>query len=84
MIEQAKILKHNADSAPQRGERILAERGNIMSEYRDQAAGRPQRKKKQPQQRGLPGARGAGEELKGVRVNPKAHIPEDFRTDPIA
>ena len=54
VIEQAEILEHDADAPAQRGERVLAERGDVVAEQRDQAAGRPHRQEQQPQQRDLP------------------------------
>ena len=67
MIEQAKILQHDADPLAQVGDLILAEQRDVVAEQIDQAAGRPQRQEQQPQQRGLAGAGRAGEKLEGVR-----------------
>jgi hypothetical protein len=32
MVEQSEILEHDADAAPQRRQRVLAERGDIVAE----------------------------------------------------
>ena len=57
VVEQAKILQHDADALAQVRDLILAEQRDVLAEQIDQAARRPQRQKQQPQQRGLAGAR---------------------------
>ena len=84
MVEQPEILKHDADAAAQRGDGILGQGGDVMAELGDQAAGRLQRQEQQPQQRGLAGARGAGEELEGVRLDAKAEVAQDLGPEAIA
>ena len=69
MIEQAKVLQHDADPLAQIGDLVLAEQRDIVAEQIDEAAGRPQRQEQQPQQRGLAGAGRPGEELEGMRGN---------------
>src|SRR6516165_7982234 len=78
VVEQAEILKHDADAPPQRRQRVLAQRGDIVAEQRDQPARGPQREEQQTQKRGLAGARGAGEELKRMRIDAKRKIPQDL------
>ena len=51
-----------------------------MAEYRYQPARRPQRQKKKPQQRGLAGAGGAGEKLKGMRIDAEGKVAQDLGT----
>src|SRR5437588_10262732 len=43
MIEQAEILKYNADAAPQRGASVLGQGGGILIEHRNQATRRLKR-----------------------------------------
>ena len=72
VVEQAKVLEHDADPPPQRRQRILAQRRDIVAEQRDEAARRPQRQEQQAQQRGLARARGPGQELERMRIDPEA------------
>src|SRR5262249_31699720 len=82
VVEQPEILKHDADAPPQRSEVVLAERGGIVAEQRDQPPRGPQRKEQQTQKRGLAGARGAGEELKRTRLDANRKLPA--RLGPLA
>ena len=66
VIEQAKVLQHDADTLAQIGDRVLAEQRDVVAEQVDQPARRPQRQKQQPQQGGFAGAGRAGEELEGM------------------
>ena len=84
MIEQAKILQHDADPLAQVGDLILAEQRDVVAEQIDQAARRPQRQEQQPQQRGLAGAGGAGEKLEGVRGDQEAEVAQNLRAEPVA
>ena len=84
MVEQAEILKHDADAPPQRRQRVLAQRGDIVAEQRDQPARGPQREEQQPQKRGLTGARGAGEELERTLIDTERKIAQDLGTEAIA
>ena len=56
MVEQAKILQHDADPLAHVRNLILAEQRDVLAEQVDEAARRPNRQKQQPQQRGLAGA----------------------------
>src|SRR5664279_1008517 len=55
-----------------------------MAEQVDQAAGRPQRQKQQPQQRGLAGAGRTGEKLEGVRRDQETEVAQNLRAEPVA
>src|SRR5271166_3890796 len=55
-----------------------------MTEYGHQAACRPQREEKQPQQRGLARARGPGEKLKRMRIDTEGKVAQDLGTKAIA
>ena len=84
VIEQPKILKHDADATPQRRERVFAQRGDLMTKYGDEATGRPQREEEKPQQRGLACPRRAGKELKGAWIDAKGKIAQDLGTEAVA
>ena len=84
VVEQPEILKHDADAPPQRSEVVLAERGGIVAEQRNQPPRGPQREKQQTQKRGLAGARGSGEELKRMRIDAERKIPQDLGPEAIA
>ena len=83
MIEQAKVLQHDADALAQIGDFILAEQRDVMTEQIDEAARRPQRQEQQPEQRGLAGAGGTGEKLKGVRRDPEGEVAQNLRAEPV-
>ena len=63
---------------------ILAQRRGVLIEHRDQAAGRPQRQKQHPQQRGLAGARWPGEELERMASMRKLRSRRISGTEPVA
>ena len=84
MIEQAEILEHDPDAPPQRGQRILAQRRDVMAEQGDQPARRPQREEQETQQRALAGAGGAGEELERAGVDAEGEVAQDLGTEAIA
>src|SRR4029077_20220044 len=63
VVEQAKILEHQADAAAQGGAAVLGQRRRILVEHGDEAPGRLERQEQHAQQRGLAGAGGAGEKL---------------------
>ena len=84
MIEQAKVLQHDADTRAQIGNRVLAEQRDVVTEQVDQSARRPQRQKQQPQQRGFPGAGRAGEELEGMGGNLETEVAQNLRAEPVA
>src|SRR5499426_616883 len=84
VVEQAEILKHDADAPPQRGQRVLAEGSDIVAEQRDQSARGPQREKQQTQKRGLAGTRGPGEELERTLIDTERKIAQDLGTKLVA
>src|SRR3979411_1692496 len=83
VIEQAKVLQHDADPLAQIGDLILAEQRDVMTEQIDQAAGRPQRQKQQPQQRGLAGAGRSGQELEGMGGDQETKVAQNLRAKPV-
>ena len=56
MVEQAKILEHHTDAAPEQRQFAARNARAILAENGDQAAGRFQRHEEQAQQGGLAGA----------------------------
>src|SRR5262249_61479686 len=84
VIDQAKVLEYDADATPQRRKSVLVERGDVVAEQRDQAAGRAQREEQQAHQRGLAGARRPGQELKRVRLDAEAEVAQDLRPQSVA
>src|SRR5580693_3938456 len=84
MVEQPKILEHQADAAAQRGAAVLGQRRRILVEHGDQATGRLERQEQHAQQRGLAGARGAGEELKRLWVDAEGQVAQNLGASPIA
>src|SRR5215831_14723371 len=84
VVEQAEILKHDADAPPQCGQRVLADGSDIVAEQRHQPARGPQREKQQTQKRGLTGARGPGEELERTLIDTERKIAQDLGTEAIA
>src|SRR3979411_484361 len=83
VIEQAKVLQHDADPLAQVGDRILAEQRDVMAEQIDQPAGRPQRQEQQPQQRGLAGAGRSGEELERMGGDQETEVAQNLRAKPV-
>jgi hypothetical protein len=84
VIEQAEILKHNADPAAQCRQRILVERRNIVTELGDQPPGRLQREKQQLEQRRLARPRWPGQELERMRLDAEREVAQDLRPQAIA
>ena len=84
MVEQAKILEHDADAAPQRRHRVARQRRHVVTELGDQAARRLERQEQQPQQRGLAGAGRPGQELERVRLDAEREVAQDLRAQPVA
>ena len=83
VVEQAKILQHDADALAHVRNLILAEQRDVLAEQIDEAARRPNRQKQQPQQRGLAGARGTGEKLEGMRRNQESKVAQNLRAEPV-
>ena len=83
VVEEAKILEHDANSPPEVGEQILIERDNIAVKQGDETARRLQRQEQELQERGLAGAGRPGEELERVRLDAKGKVAQDFRAKPI-
>ncbi len=78
MVEQAEFLEHDADMAAHLQQGILVERGGILAEQGDAAAGRLQRQQQQAQQRGLARTGGAGEEVECAGFDPECEIAQDL------
>jgi len=74
MIEQPEVLKDDADSPSETGDRSFVEGEGVAAKQRDRAARRPQGQKNEPQKRRLAGARGASQKLKRLRPDVKADI----------
>jgi len=83
VVEQAKILQHDADALAQVGDLLLAQQRNVVAEQIDQAPCRPHRQEQQPQQRGLAGTRGAGEELEGMGRDQERQVAQNLRAEPV-
>ena len=84
MVEQAKILEHDADAPPERGDLVLVEFGGVLAENTDGSARRAQRQQHQPQQRRLAGAGRPGEELKALRRDGEIEVADDLGADAVA
>src|SRR6202035_1564225 len=65
------------------GDLVLAEQRDVVAEQVDQPAGRPQRQEQQPQQRGLAGAGGTGEELEGMGGDLETEVAQNLRAEPV-
>src|SRR6185503_6374202 len=83
VVEQAKILQHDADALAHAGNLILAEQRDVLAEQIDEAARRPDRQEQQAQQRRLAGAGGAGEKLEGMRRNQESKVAQNLRAEPV-
>src|SRR5882757_9370497 len=83
VIEQAKVLQHDADPLAQIGNLILAEQRNVMAEQIDEATRRPQRQEQQSQQRSLAGAGRPGEELEGMGGDLETKVAQNLRAKPV-
>src|SRR5579872_2031437 len=84
VIEQAKVLEHDADAAAQGSAAVLGQRRCVLIEHRDQPPRRLQRKKQQAQERCLACARWAGQKLERVAVDAKRKVAEDLRAETIS
>ena len=84
MVEQAKILKDDADTAPHLCLVRTRYVGDVFPEDGDQTAGRLQRHEQQAQQRRLAGAGGPGEKVKRTGKQVKGDVAQDFGTAAIA
>ena len=84
MVEQPEILQHDADALAQVRDLVLAEQRDVVAEQVDEAARRPQRQEQQPQQRGLAGARRAGQELEGMGRDQERQVAQNLRAEPVA
>src|SRR5262245_2019625 len=83
VVEQPEILKYDANASPQRGERVVAEHGDIVPEQRHQASGGPQRNEQETQERGLASAGRPGDELEGTRVDTEREIAQHLGTEAV-
>jgi hypothetical protein len=83
VVEQAKILQHDADLLAHVRDLILAEQRDVLAEQVDETARRPNRQEQQPQQRGLARARGAGEKLEGMCRNQESKVAQNLRAEPV-
>ena len=84
MVEQAKVLEHDADPPPQRRDLVLVELGRVLAENADRSARRAQRQQHQPQHRRLAGAGRPGEELKALRRDGEIEVADDLGADAVA
>ncbi len=84
MIEQAKILQHDADPLAQIGDVVLGQQRDVMAEQIDQPARWPQRQEQEPEQRGLAGAGWTGEELEGMGGDQEIKVAQNLRAKPVA
>src|SRR5262245_49543520 len=84
MVKEAKVLEHYTYAPPQRCNRIAGKGRHVMAELGNQPSRRPQGEKQEPEQGGLAGARGAGKELKGMRIDAEREVAKHLRSQPIA
>jgi hypothetical protein len=78
MAEQAEVLEHNADAAPEDRERLSRRIAQLLAEQPDPAPRRPLREIEQLEQRGLARARRTGEEIEPAVVQPEVEIAQDL------
>ena len=79
MVEQAELLEDHADAAAERRKALAVELGHVLAEEADRAAAGALGQEEKPEQRGLAGARWAGEKGKLPHIHAEVHILEDFR-----
>src|SRR6516165_6950588 len=84
VIEQAKVLEHDADAPAQRRQRVLAQGRHIVAEQRDETTRGAQRQEQHAQQRSLSRARRSGQELKRMRIDAERQIAQDLLPKPVA
>ena len=72
MRDQPEILEDDADPPPEAGQAAARHGDDVLAEQPDQAAARPQREIEQFEQRGLAGARRAGEEVEAALAQREA------------
>ena len=76
VIEQAEVLEHDADAAAQLGALGGVYAADVLAQHVNLPAGRRHRHEQQAQQRGLAGARGAGEEVERARPQVKGDVAQ--------
>jgi hypothetical protein len=83
MVQQAEVLKDDADAPPEI--RALTRRilGDISSEKIDEAARWPERHEQHAQKRRLSRAGRSGEEVKRAGMQVKIYVAQDFLASPV-
>ena len=78
MLEQAEVLKHDADPPPERGAFARRDAAHVLAEELDLPPRRMERHEKEAEQRRLSGARGAGEKVERPGPKMKVDVGQDF------
>src|SRR6516165_5334327 len=84
MIEQSKILEHDADAAAEFSSARRGEVRHVLAQDVDQTPRRPERHEQQAQQRRLACARRPGEEMKRSRKHMKRNVAQDLWAGAVA
>src|ERR1700726_3262353 len=84
VVEQPKILQHDADPLAHVRDIVLAQEPGVLAEQVDEPTGRPQRQEQQSQKRGLAGTGGAGEELERMGGDQETEVAQNLRTQSVA
>jgi len=74
VVEQAEILEHDADPAPELGTAALGQLGEVLAEHENQPPARPDRHEQQPEQRGFARAGGPRQEVEGPWQDMKGDV----------
>lgn len=80
MANETKVLEDHADAAPEGGQSIAVRAGEVLSEKSDPTARGPLGKVQELEKRGLAGARGAAQEVKGTFCQPEVDVAQHLST----
>ena len=84
MRDQPEILEDDADPPAEAGQAAARHGDDVLAEQADQAAARAQREIEQLQQRGLAGARRAGEEIEAALAQRESEIGQGLGAGAVA
>ena len=84
MVQETKVLEHNADPPPQRRQVVLAQRRGVTAKDANRSPRRAEREQHQPHEGRLARAGRTGEELKALRVDGKIEVANDLRSHAVA
>ena len=84
VVDEAEILEDDADPAAEAGQALPRHGDDVLAEQFDQAAARPLGEVEQFEQRGLAGARRAGEEVEAAVAQREAEVRQRLRPRAVA